>query len=634
MKRLIKTVVLIALGAVASSTILAREASIQAPDRVHILQRVDVAWTIDDAGDDATGALIEIRPLEEGARRAAYTYVRDNPQPIEAPEEPGDYLLVLTRNGDVLAEQPLHVVMAEATVSGPGSAEAGETIQVSWSGPASRRDMITWAARDGEVLRGSAYGYVGDAKDGERSLRAPSEAGKYDLVYRTGSTILARHPVSVGSISASVSAPTSVHAGGRIEVRFDGPENTGDRLTFSDRDGEARSGIGSYVYIANTTGNTASLRVGETTGEFDVVYVANDRVIGRAPIEIVPASVTLDGPDEVDARLRFQVDWQGAGNAGDRIVIVGPGDAEFDYQYIDPAESHVEIAAPETVGDYTLRFISRGGRVMATEPLKVTPAPMPPGELVVIQNRAALGSDDAVEIILDASGSMLQRLGGERRIEIARDTLVDLVNDTIPEGTGFALRVFGHREADSCRTDLEIPLGPLDAASTTTTIAGINAMNLARTPLGASIARVSADLAGVTGQRVVVVLTDGEETCDGDAAGAIADLRALGWDIRVNIVGFAIDQPELAQTFESWAAAGGGRYFSAGDADGLAEAMTRAVATRFQVIDDEGREVATGLTGGDPITLAPGNYRVVGAGYERTATVVSDKATTVRLNSN
>jgi hypothetical protein len=53
---------------------------------------------------------------------------------------------------------------------------------------------------------------------------------------------------------------------------------------------------------------------------------------------------------------------------------------------------------------------------------------------------------------------------------------------------------------------------------------------------------------------VLIVLTDGEETCEGDAASAIEALRSSGWDFRVNVVGFAIDDAELARLFESWAA--------------------------------------------------------------------------------
>src|SRR5690606_7641324 len=67
-------------------------------------------------------------------------------------------------------------------------------------------------------------------------------------------------------------------------------------------------------------------------------------------------------------------------------------------------------------------------------------------------------SGNAVALILDASGSMLQRMKGERRIEVARRGLVEAVTRHIAPGTPVALRVFGHRQANACRTDLEIPL--------------------------------------------------------------------------------------------------------------------------------------------------------------------------------
>ena len=52
----------------------------------------------------------------------------------------------------------------------------------------------------------------------------------------------------------------------------------------------------------------------------------------------------------------------------------------------------------------------------------------------------------------------------------------------------YAIR--SYYEADSCRTDLEIPLAPLDPAAAAAKIAGINAMNLARTPIADSLAAV------------------------------------------------------------------------------------------------------------------------------------------------
>ncbi|MEZ5488891.1 MAG: VWA domain-containing protein [Gammaproteobacteria bacterium] len=306
--------------------------------------------------------------------------------------------------------------------------------------------------------------------------------------------------------------------------------------------------------MGNARGDTLTLRAGETLGAFDIVYVSNRTAIGRNPIDIVEASVRLNGPAEGSTRLRFPVDWSGADNAGDRVVLVDGDGGEHDYAYIDPNESSVELVAPAAAGNYTLVYRSRGGNEMARWDLVIVPVAVSSGELQVTQRKTQLGPNDAVEIKLDASGSMLQRLDGERRIEIARRTLTDLVTTTRPPGAGFALRVFGHREADSCRTDLEIPLAPLDPTTTVTIISGINAMNLARTPIGASIAAARGDLADVSGQRVLIVLTDGEETCEGDAASAIEALRSSGWDFRVNVVGFAIDDAELARLFESWAA--------------------------------------------------------------------------------
>ena len=157
----------------------------------------------------------------------------------------------------------------------------------------------------------------------------------------------------------------------------------------------------------------------------------------------------------------------------------------------------------------------------------------------------------AVEIILDASGSMLKRMNGTRRIEIAKAAIRDTVQSALPDGIPLALRVYGHREAGSCRTDLEVPLAPLDKSAFLDTVSGIQAINLARTPIADSLAAVASDLGDADGRRLVILLTDGEETCDGDPAAAIEALGEQGVDVRVNIVGFAIDDEALKDEFRS-----------------------------------------------------------------------------------
>jgi hypothetical protein len=216
----------------------------------------------------------------------------------------------------------------------------------------------------------------------------------------------------------------------------------------------------------------------------------------------------------------------------------------------------------------------------------------------------------AVELILDASGSMLQRIEGKRRINVAKEVLTEAVREHIPAGTPVALRVFGHKEVDSCRTDLEIPLGPLDPEAAAAKIAGINAMNLARTPIADSLLAVEGDLKGAKNGAVVLV-TDGEETCDGDPAAVIEALQEKGFDINLNIVGFAIDDADLAAQFESWAELGSGSYFSADNQDGLSNAIESALRIPFTVYDQGGNEVATGQVGGEPVELEQGIYDIV-----------------------
>ena len=222
---------------------------------------------------------------------------------------------------------------------------------------------------------------------------------------------------------------------------------------------------------------------------------------------------------------------------------------------------------------------------------------------------AGAKSGGAIEIILDASGSMLQKLGSERRIDIAKKTLTKLTASTIPAGTPFAFRVFG-REVDSCQTDLDMPVGPLNPAAVGQRIAALVAKNGAKTPIGASLDKAADDLKSVTGEKLIVLVTDGEETCGGDPAAAIERLRKAGIGTRVSIVGFALDDEKLAATFRRWSDAGGGAFFDAKDAAGLDKSLTEAMRPGFEVVNAQGQVLASGIVGGDAVPVPAGNHTV------------------------
>lgn len=605
-------ILLLVVGAVA------QEFSLNAPDTVGMRDSFEVQWT----APQAKGGQIEIRPVGENAGRVAYAYTNKNPQLIEAPEAPGDYVIVLKFESEDRVSRPLRVEPATATLSAVNEADAGATVTVTWQGPDNRSDNVTFALPGGPPIRGASYAYVSNSKDGTVTISTPQDAATYDIIYLSGKTVLARTPITVGGIAATLAFPAEVAAGSGLSVTFEGPDNEGDFITFALRGGDPIRPA-SYAYTAQAGEAGISLRAFEETGSYDIVYISGSRVIGRGPVEIVPVAMDLQAAEEVPALLTFETNWQGQGNLGDLIYLAEPGQSQSDLDsYIDPLVGTVAMAAPQMPGNYELVYITKGGKELARRPIIVTPAPVDPGQIeVLLTPGAGLGPTDAIEVILDASGSMLQRQNGERRIEIAKKTLSDLVTNTIPGGTGFALRVFGNREADACRTDLEIALGPHDAAKATAVIAGITAVNLAKTPIARSIALTASDLAGVSGSRVLILITDGEETCEGDPGQAIESLRAGGWDIRVNIVGYAIEDENLARTFQSWAAAGGGDYFDAADADQLSAALRRATAAPFEIVTKNGDFVGAGLAGDKPLSLPAGSYLVRIGGKELAAEV-------------
>lgn len=183
-----------------------------------------------------------------------------------------------------------------------------------------------------------------------------------------------------------------------------------------------------------------------------------------------------------------------------------------------------------------------------------------------------------VIIIMDASGSMQALFSdGRTRIEIARDAVIELVNSLSPEFNA-SLWAYGHRlpqddPAASC-LDIEqvIPLAPVDPALFTQVVSELPAIGY--TPIARSL-----ELA-VTGtppntQNVVVLMSDGEESCGGDPCAVAGELINLGFNVVVNTIGVAADANTRAQ-LQCIAQVTSGAYYETNDAVQLSDALEEA----------------------------------------------------------
>lgn len=576
--------------------------------------------------------------VEKTAREGAYGGYEYVAKPgafkLIAPPKPGDYeirLLSADSPYPTLARRPLRIDAVEATLEAPAQVAAGAKFSVKWTGPNNERDYVAYGNASRPYI-----GYEYTKGGSPLELTAPDDPGQYELRYflAAGDTIIARRPITVGAVSASVTAPQTAAAGAKIKITWQGPNNPRDFVTIV-KAGTADKQYAAYEYTSK--GSTLEMRAPDVAGEYEVRYLTAQTyaTLATTKMTVTAVSASVKAPATAVAGSNVAVTWQGPNNERDYVTIVKKGAREGDYAtYEYTARGNpVKVLAPIEPGDYEVRYSTGAAYVtLARAPIAITPAKEEPGMVEVVA-ASALPAGSAVEIILDASGSMLQKIGKERRIDIARQTLTKLVTTTIPAGTPFAFRVFGRME-DSCQSDLDVPLGPLNVQAVTAKLAGLEPKNGAKTAIGASLELVASDLGSVQGERLVILLTDGEETCGGDAAAAIEKLKKAGTKVRVNIVGLAIDDANLAATFRHWADAGNGMYFDTQGAAALNDAMAKAMRPSFEIVNAQGAIVGEGLAGGDPVRVIAGNYTVRlagGKGAEQSVTVKPKEKATVKF---
>src|SRR6185312_8127026 len=129
-------------------------------------------------------------------------------------------------------------------------------------------------------------------------------------------------------------------------------------------------------YSETRNGTPLKLTATMEPGDFEVRYVTarSKKVLGRAPIKIIPTAATLNAPDEVILGSNVTVEWTGPNNQQDYISIASkgtPDDRYENFSYLNKGSS-VVVAAPPTAGDAELRYVNgQGGKVLVRRPIKI-----------------------------------------------------------------------------------------------------------------------------------------------------------------------------------------------------------------------------------------------------------------------
>lgn len=154
-------------------------------------------------------------------------------------------------------------------------------------------------------------------------------------------------------------------------------------------------------------------------------------------------------------------------------------------------------------------------------------------------------ADRSVLLVLDASGSMNAKLPtGGTRIDAAKAAVAAFLGNLDPN-MRIAYRVYGHQsptKEKNCKdTELMVGFGTTSANrdAILTKTQGVKAQGY--TPITYVIQLAAGDIAKEPGARIIVLVSDGKETCEGDPCAAAKALADADAKLVIHTIGFNVD---------------------------------------------------------------------------------------------
>lgn len=200
-------------------------------------------------------------------------------------------------------------------------------------------------------------------------------------------------------------------------------------------------------------------------------------------------------------------------------------------------------------------------------------------------------------IVFDASGSMEEKIQSETKIHIAKRVLEDVLLKT-DSNINIGFRAYGLGEPSGnpyidC-SDSKLLVLPQTGNRRFIISEVHKILPRGATPITHSLSQAIQDLAPYKGEKSIILISDGLETCGGDPCQLAENINNANIDIKINVVGFGIrDDWDAQEQLMCIATNTMGRYFSANSAEdltkGLFETINKSVTGK--IILKEGNEI-------------------------------------------
>jgi len=180
--------------------------------------------------------------------------------------------------------------------------------------------------------------------------------------------------------------------------------------------------------------------------------------------------------------------------------------------------------------------------------------------------------DTKILFVFDGSLSMLGQWESDRKINIARNTLISIIDSLQHlDNVQMALRVYGHQSPvppqDCNDTRLEVPFAKGNASRIRQELRYINPKGT--TPIAHSLELAARDFPTecFDCRNIIILITDGIEACDGDPCAASYELQKRGIVLKPFVIGIGIDEG-FSETFDCI-----GHYYNAADEERFPQVM-------------------------------------------------------------
>ena len=195
-------------------------------------------------------------------------------------------------------------------------------------------------------------------------------------------------------------------------------------------------------------------------------------------------------------------------------------------------------------------------------------------------------AQERILFILDFSESMTEYLDGKRKVDLMLDTIRSMLPNISPD-TEIGLRVYGHRSGfspmDACRASaLIMPIAPDNAVNVAGALLSVKPRGM--TPITYSLKQaVKNDFMGFSGQKHIILLTDGGENCDESPCRYVMELVKVRPDVTIDVIAFNINDRDDLEQLKCTALVTRGKFYTANSAAELARSLNSTVDVHKEV---------------------------------------------------